>query len=231
MFAGKLFATIQPAMDIIWYGQACFKLKGKNVTVLLDPYKPDFVGLNLPKDLQADIVLSTHNHEDHNFVSEIRTAKSTKPMVFDRPGEYEISGAVITGINSFHDNSEGRERGTNTIFHLTFDNLDIVHLGDLGQNKLTEEQIAEIGQTDILLIPVGSTYTINAETASEIVSELEPKIVIPMHYKTPGLKFELDGVDKFLKEMGVESVVPLPKLSISKDKLPEEPQVVVLSKS
>ena len=111
------------------------------------------------------------------------------------------------------------------------DNLNIVHLGDLGQAKLTEEQIAQIGQTDILLIPVGSVYTIDAKAASDIVSQLEPKIIIPMHFKTEGLKFELEPIDNFLKEMGAEGALPQPKLSITKEKLPEEPQVVVLSKS
>lgn len=210
-------------MDIYWYGQACFKLKGKNASVLVDPYDPSFTGLKLPRDLQSDVVLTTHDHQDHNFTS--------APMVFDKPGEYEVSGVVISGINSFHDNSEGTERGMNTIFHLLFDNLDIVHLGDLGQSKLTEEQVAQIGQTDILLIPVGSVYTIDSKAASEIVSQLEPKIIIPMHYKIEGLKFELEGVDNFLKEMGAENVVPLPKLSITKEKLPEEPQVILLAKS
>lgn len=218
-------------MDIYWYGQACFKLKGKNATVVIDPYDPDFVGLKLPKDLQADVVLSSHSHEDHNFVSGVTNPKGGKSMVFDKPGEYEVAGVVITGISSFHDDLQGSERGVNTIFHLLFDNLDIVHLGDLGQSKLTEQQVAEIGQTDILLVPVGSIYTVDAKAASEIVSQLEAKIIIPMHYKIDGLKFELDGVEGFLKEMGAESVVAVPKLSINKDKLPEEPQVILLAKS
>ncbi|MDO8577228.1 MAG: MBL fold metallo-hydrolase [Candidatus Daviesbacteria bacterium] len=210
-------------MDIYWYGQSCFKLKGKTASVIIDPYDPSFTGLKLPRDLQSDVVLTTHDHQDHNFTS--------APMVFNKPGEYEVSGVVITGIKSFHDNIEGAERGMNTIFHLLFDNLDIVHLGDLGQSRLTEEQVAQIGQTDILLVPVGSVYTIDAKVASEIVSQLEPKIIIPMHYKIEGLKFEIEGVENFLKEMGAENVVPQPKLSISKEKLPEEPQVVVLAKS
>ena len=113
----------------------------------------------------------------------------------------------------------------------SFDDLNIVHLGDLGQSKLTEDQVAQIGETDILLIPVGSVYTINSKAASDIVSQLEPKIIIPMHYKIDGLKFELDSVDGFLKEMGAESVAAAPKLTITKEKLPEEPQVVVLNKS
>lgn len=218
-------------MDLYWYGQACFKLKGKNASVVIDPFDPDFTGLKLPKDLSADVVLSTHGHKDHNFVSAVTSPQGVQPMVFDKPGEYEVSRVVITGISSFHDNSQGSERGVNTIFHLLFDNLDIVHLGDLGQSKLTEEQITAVGQTDILLIPVGSVYTIDAKAASDIVAQLEPKIIVPMHYKIEGLKFELEGVDGFLKEMGTENAVAAPKLSITKERLPEEPQVVVLSKS
>lgn len=212
-------------MDIYWYGQSCFKLKGKNAAVLLDPYDPDFTGLKLPKDLSSDVILISHNHKDHNF------APSGAAMVFDRPGEYEVAGAVITAINSFHDNTEGSERGTNIIFHMLVDGLNVIHLGDLGQSKLTEEQISQIGQTDILLIPVGGVYTIDSKVASDIVSQLEPKIIIPMHYKIEELKSELETVDGFLKEMGAEGVVPLPKLSMSKDKLPEEPQVILLAKS
>lgn len=218
-------------MDIYWLGQACFRLKGKSATIIIDPFNPDFTGLKLPKDLSADVVLSTHEHGDHNNISSVNSFEGQTPMIFKEPGEYEVKGVVITGISSFHDNSEGSQRGLNIIFHLMFDGLDIVHLGDLGQSKLTEEQIAQIGQTDILLIPVGSVYTIDGKVASDIVSQLEPKIIIPMHYKIESLKFELDGVDKFLKEMGVENVNPQPKLSITKEKLPEEPQVVVLSKS
>lgn len=211
-------------MDIYWYGQACFKLKGKNATVIIDPFNSDFTGLKLPRDLSADVVLSTHDHKDHNNVREVSSS-----MIFKLAGEYEVSGVVIIGIPSFHDNSSGSQRGSNIIFHIMFDGLNIVHLGDLGQGKLTEQQIAQIGQTDILLVPVGSVFTIDSKVASEIVSELEPKIIIPMHYKIPGLKFELDPVLDFLKEMGAEGVLPVPKLSITKEKLPGEPMVVVLN--
>lgn len=218
-------------MDIYWYGQACFKLKGKNATLVIDPFEPEFVGLKLPKDLSADTVLVTHQHEDHNNAALVSATSEGGPMVFDKPGEYEVNGVVVTGISSFHDNSQGSERGANIIYHIMFDGLNLVHLGDLGQDKLTEEQVAKIGETDILLIPVGGGYTIDGKTASEIVSQLEPKIIIPMHFKIDGLKFELDGVDKFLKEMGAEGVAPAPKLSITKEKLPEEPMVVVLGKN
>lgn len=216
------------SMDIYWYGQACFKLKGKEASVIIDPFDPDFTGLKLPKDMEASVVLKTHDHKDHNNTSIV----SGTPLIFDGPGEYESKGVVITGVLAYHDNSEGKERGLNTIFNVTIDGLNIVHLGDLGQSRLSEGQIQEIDVTDILLIPVGSVYTIDGKAAAEIVSQLEPKIIIPMHYgEIPGLKFPLEPVGKFLKEMGAEGVVPVPKLSITKDKLPEEPQVVVLSKS
>ena len=215
-------------MDIYWYGQACFKLKGKNAAVIIDPFDPEFTGLKVPKDFEADIVLKTHDHQDHNAVSSV----GGSPQIFEGPGEYEVKGAVISGIASFHDDNKGAERGLNTIYNVMIDGLNIVHLGDLGQSSLTEDQVNEIDVVDILLIPVGSIYTIDAKAAVGIVSQLEPKIIIPMHYGgVPGLKFPLDPVDKFLKEMGAESTTPIAKLSISKDKLLEEPQVIVLSKS
>ena len=217
-------------MDIYWGGQALIKLKGKNATVVIDPFESDFTGLKLPKDLTCDVVLISHNHNDHNNAKAV-SSSGGEVMKFSEPGEYEVSGVVITGVSSFHDDKEGKERGANIIFHLMFDGLDLVHLGDLGQSKLTEEQLAQIGEVDILFIPVGGVYTINGKQASEIVSQLEPKIIIPIHFKTEGLKFELEEVESFLKEMGAENVVAQPKLSITKEKLPEEPMVVVLSKS
>lgn len=213
-------------MEVTWYGQALFKLKGKNSTVVMDPYEADFVGFKVPKDLVADTVLISHSHQDHNNADLV----SGSPMVFAGPGEYEVKDVVITGISSFHDNEGGRERGLNTIYQIIMDGLNIVHLGDLGQFKLTEEQVTQIGQVDILMIPVGGIYTINSKQAAEIVAQLEPKIIIPMHYGVEGLKFPLEGVDKFLKEMGAENVTPQAKLTITKEKLPAEPMVVVLSK-
>jgi L-ascorbate metabolism protein UlaG (beta-lactamase superfamily) len=218
-------------MDIWWGGQSLFKIKGKHASVVIDPFDSEFTGLKLPKDLVADVVLVSHEHKDHNNSQAATTPGGVFPMSFTRPGEYEIAGAVTTAIDSFHDNKNGEERGRNTIFHLMLDGLNIVHLGDLGQLELTEDQVAKIGAVDILLVPVGSVYTIDAKAAASIVSQLEPRIIIPMHYKIEGLKFELEGVEGFLKEMGAESVVAQPKLSITKDKLPEEPSVVLLSKS
>lgn len=218
-------------MDIYWGGQALFRIKGKQASVVIDPYDPNMMGYKLPKELSADVVLVTHEHPDHNNIDAVISPTGGKPMVFREPGEYEVAGAVVTAIDSFHDNSGGSERGKNLIFHIMMDGLNIVHLGDLGQSQLTEEQLAQIGEVDILLTPVGSIFTIDGKQAASITAQLEPRIIIPMHYKLEGLKFDLESSETFLKEMGAEGVVAQPKLTISKDKLPEEPQVVVLSKS
>lgn len=215
-------------MDIYWYGQACFKVKGKNATIVIDPFDPDFIGLKLPKpsELEADAVLVTHGHKDHSNID----AVPNEAIEVLGPGEYEIKGVSINGIGVFHDGVQGEERGKNTIYHLEMDGLHIVHLGDLG-HTLTEDQVQEIGDTDILMVPVGGNYTIDAKMAAEVVSQLEPRIIIPMHYSLPGVKADLEGVDSFLKEMGKEDVVSQSKLTITKDKLPDEPQVVLLNKS
>lgn len=212
-------------MDIYFYGQACFKLKGKTASVIIDPYKEDFTGLKLPKDLSATIAISSHNHDDHNNLGVITGAE----LIINGPGEYEAGGISVVGVSTYHDKEKGAQRGKNTVYNITVDGLNIVHLGDLG-DKLTEEQIDEIGLTDILLVPVGGVYTVDSKAASDLVSQIEPKIVIPMHYSLPGLKFELEPVETFLKEMGFENPEPQPKLSITRDKLPGELQVVILSK-
>jgi L-ascorbate metabolism protein UlaG (beta-lactamase superfamily) len=214
-------------MDIYWYGQAMFKIKGKNATVVTDPFVPDFVGLKLPKDLDADVITVSHDHDDHNNAG----AVNGEPILFKGPGEYERKSVAVIGVASFHDDQKGAERGKNTIYNIMIDGLNIVHLGDLGQEALTQEQISEIGGCDILMIPVGGVFTIDGKAAAEIVAQLEPKIIIPMHYKTEGLKFELEPVDNFLKAFGVESPDPIMKFSITRDKLSEEAKVVVMLKS
>ncbi len=216
-------------MDIYWYGQALFKLKGKTATVVIDPYDPQMLGLKLPKpqELEADTLLITHAHGDHCF----KAAVPGTPLVIEGPGEYEIKGVSINGVGLFHDKEQGAQRGKNTVYNISIDGLNIVHLGDLG-HTLSESQVDEVGEVDILLVPVGSVYTIDAKEAAEVVSQLEPKIIIPMHYGgLPGLKPPLEPVENFLKAMGKEGVIPQNKLSVTRDKLPDEPQVVLLNKS
>lgn len=213
-------------MDIYWHGQACFRIKGKTANVLIDPFDPKITNLKGPKDFSADVVLRTHDHPDHNYFAEL----TGEPVLVEGPGEYEVKNITIVGIPTFHDKTNGSERGRNTVYNLHLDGLSIVHLGDLG-HLLTEDQLTEIGTTDILMVPVGGHYTIDSKEASEVVAQLEPRIIIPMHYAIDGHNPNLTGVDPFLKEMGVENPTPAPKLSITKDKLPDEPQVVVLTKS
>ena len=215
-------------VDIWFWGQACFKLKGKNVSLVFDPYDGNFTGLSSLK-LEADIVCVSHNHEDHNNVGAVKTEKGEVPFIINGPGEYEKSGANVVGVSSFHDDSEGSERGKNTIYSVLVDDVNIVHLGDLGQKKLTQEQVEAIS-CDVLLIPVGGVYTIDGREAPDIIAQLEPKIIVPMHYKIEGLKFNLNALSDFLKAMGKENVQALPKLAVSRERLGEEPEVVVLEK-
>ncbi|OGD94125.1 hypothetical protein A2697_03920 [Candidatus Curtissbacteria bacterium RIFCSPHIGHO2_01_FULL_41_44] len=217
-------------VDIWWYGQACFKIRGKAASVVFDPFDADFIGLPKLK-LEADIVCVSHEHRDHNYIEAVQgTDEVAPPFVISGPGEYEKSGVNIVGLPSFHDDKEGSQRGKNIIFQVTIDGVNIVHLGDLGQKKLTQEQRETLSLCDVLLIPTGSVYTIGGRDAEDIISAVEPKIIIPMHYKISGLKADLEGVDVFLSAMGKEKLEPVGKLSVSRDRLPEEPEVVVLAK-
>ncbi len=211
-------------MDIVYLGHASFRLKGKLGAVAMDPYGGDFG--KYPKDIQADILTVSHGHPDHNDIKNVEAG-----FLIDGPGEYEVKGISIVGVASFHDDQNGAERGTNTIYVVEMDGLRVAHLGDLG-HKLTQAQLDEMGNVDILLIPVGGVYTIDAKTAVEVVKQIDPWVVIPMHYHQAGivLPATLAGVEDFLKEIGKTEIVPVAKYSISADKLPTELTVVVMEK-
>ncbi|HUV81342.1 MAG TPA: MBL fold metallo-hydrolase [Patescibacteria group bacterium] len=216
-------------MIINWYGQSCFQItssqgKNNNVSIVIDPFSED-LGLRVPR-LTADILLVSHSHSDHNNVK----AVAGEPFVVSGPGEYEKKEVFVQGIPAFHDSSSGKERGTNTIYVIEAEDLRICHLGDLGQKELTPEQIDKIGEIDVLMIPVGGVYTISAKEAVKIMSQIEPNITIPMHYQLPKMKLKIDGLDKFLKTMGIKKLTPLPKLTVKKkDIVPEEAKIIVLS--
>jgi len=222
-------------MQIFWKGQSCFQIivtpeKNNPVKIVIDPFS-ESAGLRLPK-LEADILLITHDHEDHNNIKAIgpSTGSGQAPFLIQGPGEYEVKGVYIKGISSFHDEKEGKDRGENTIYVIEVEDLKICHLGDLGQKELTEEQVEGIGEIDILMMPVGGVYTISSKEALKVMSQVEPKITIPMHYALPKLKYKLEGVDKFLKILGIKSVAPEEKLTIKKkDMTEEEARVVVLN--
>jgi L-ascorbate metabolism protein UlaG (beta-lactamase superfamily) len=209
-------------MEIIWLGYSCFRLKGKNTTVVTDPY-PAGLGYTMDKT-PARVVTLSHQHPNHACVE----AVSGEPRQVFRPGEYEIGGTLIIGISTYHDAENGARLGKNTVFVIEIDDVTICHLGDLG-HPLTSTQVEEMGNIDVLLIPVGGGNTISAGQAAGIVRAIEPKIVIPMHYKTPALLKELDTVDKFLKEMAVNEAVPQPKLTVTKSGLPQTTQVMLLN--
>ncbi len=208
-------------MNIGWLGHSCFRIGGRQATVITDPYSPT-LGYSLGKPT-ADIVTVSHQHSGHSYVQGI----GGEPRRVIGPGEYEISGVLIIGIATFHDAEGGGKRGRNTVYLIEVDEVSVCHLGDLG-HVLTAEQVEEIGNVDVLLLPVGGVSTINAPMAAEIVRQLEPKVVIPMHYKTQALKWELEPVDRFLKEIGVKQATSQPKLSLTKPSLPDSTQVFLL---
>lgn len=215
-------------MKITWHGQALFQIttsqsKNSQVKLVIDPFDKS-VGLRVPR-IEADILLVTHQHYDHNNIKSV----TGNPFLIEGPGEYEAKSIFVQGVHSFHDDSQGKERGQNTIYVIGSEDIKICHLGDLGQDELTEEQVEKIGDIDILMIPVGGKYTIPAEKASKIMSQLEPKITIPMHYALPNLKIKLDPLSKFLKAFGIKSLAPIKKLSIKKRDIPtEEAKIIIL---
>jgi L-ascorbate metabolism protein UlaG (beta-lactamase superfamily) len=209
-------------MEITWLGHSCFRIRGSHTTIITDPYSPD-LGYSLGKPT-AHIVTVSHQHPGHSYVSGI----GGEPKLVTKPGEYEINGVLIIGMTTFHDTEGGKNRGKNTIYLIEIDEVSICHLGDLG-HVLTTKQVEEIDNIDVLLIPVGGVSTIDAARAAEVVRQLDPKVVVPMHYKTEALNRELDPVDKFLKEMGSKQIEPQPKLSVTKANLPLSTQVFLLN--
>jgi len=202
-------------------------LRGKSASLLTDPYDPKMVGLKYPK-VSADIVTVSHQHEDHNNTSQVKDYK----RIIDGPGEYEISGVSIIGISTYHDDKKGESRGRNTIYVIEMDEIRLAHLGDLG-HKLSEKVVGEIGSVDIIMIPVGGEYTINASVAAEVVRSIEPTITIPMHYQVQGLNPEifknLAKVDAFLSEVGL-CVEKTNKFSFKKSDIGEDQKVVVIER-
>jgi len=216
-------------MNINWYGQSCFQIssvrgKDNHVSIVIDPFSESTTGLKLPK-LQADILLVTHDHSDHSNIK----AVSGTPFIIKGPGEYDIKKVFVHGISGYHDNVQGSQRGSITIYTIETEGIRLCHLSDLGQKELTSSQLDEIGDIDILMIPIGGIYTIDTAEAVKIMAQIEPRIIIPMHYKIPKLKIKLDDIDKFLKSLGIKKPESLPKLSIrKKDISTEEAKIIIL---
>ena len=214
-------------MIITWLGHSCFKIQDKSgsdgVTIVTDPFDKA-VGLKVP-NFEADIITVSHDHHDHNNVKALRG----NPFIIKDAGEYETKEVFIEGIEAYHDDKQGKERGKNIIYRIDIDNVSVAHLGDLG-HVLDNKQLEGLAGTDILLIPVGGKYTLDVSKAVEVVNQIEPRIVIPMHYKTPGSKIDIDNADKFIKELGIKPIEE-EKLKISKKDLPQEDMELVILKS
>lgn len=209
-------------MDVTWLGQSCFRLRGKNAAVVTDPYPPS-LGLRLPRQ-EAEVVTVSHGHDNHSYMQAVREGA----FEINGPGEYEVAGVSVIGLPTFHDAEKGAKRGRNTVYLIEIDDVRICHLGDLGHG-LDDADAEIVASVDVLLVPVGSKTAISPVQAAEVVRQLEPRYVIPMHYATPGLKVQLDGVDRFLKEMAVTAVEPQPKLTVQASSATEyETKVVVL---
>ncbi len=208
-------------MEIVWLGHSCFRIRGKEATIVTDPFDKT-LGYPVRKPT-ASIVTVSHSHPQHSFVDGV----AGNPRVVSRPGEYDIANVFINGIATYHDNEKGAVRGNNTVFFIEIDEVKVCHLGDLGHVPTTE-QVEQMSGVDILMIPVGGVSTINAAAAAETIGLLEPKLVIPMHYKTEVVKMELEPLEHFIKVMGLKEVVSQPKLNVTKSSLPPETKVLVL---
>jgi L-ascorbate metabolism protein UlaG (beta-lactamase superfamily) len=207
-------------MEITWYGRACFRLKGRDATVITDPCPPS-TGFVAGKH-DVDVLTISHDHPDHSYTRSI-----TAGLTLTRPGEYEFHDLLINGIRTFHDAEGGTVRGDNVVFGFEVDGVHIAHLGDLG-HLLSEEQLAELGPVDVLLVPAGGVFVLGPTEAAEVVSQVSPKIVFPMHFAVDGASTDLQPPDKFLQEMAVSEPIRQPKAVVTPSSLPDETQVVLL---
>lgn len=212
-------------MEITWYGHSCFRLTERNMaTVVADPFDNKSIGY-FPLKLKADIVTVSHDAPGHNNTDSV---KGTSHIITG-PGEFEIGGVFITGVQT--DGSgrakKAREASRNTLYVFDYDGLTVAHLGDLKQVP-TQTEVEALGTVNVALIPVGGGGGLNAAKATEVVSLLEPNIVIPMHYSTSDVKLPLDSLNKFLKEMGLSKQETQPSLKVTRSGLPEETHVIVL---
>jgi L-ascorbate metabolism protein UlaG (beta-lactamase superfamily) len=211
-------------MKINWLGHSCFRIKGRDADLIIDPYS-DSIGIKMPRT-KSDAVLVTHNHEDHNNISAI----TGDPLVINGPGEYEMKGVFIYGKRAYHDNKKGLEKGAITIYLIEEDGIKIAHLGDFNQDSLTEEQLEFLENVDVLLVPVGGPYCLKAEAAVKIINEIEPRVIIPMHYQYPGIKITLEPLDKFIKEIGLNPE-KMDEFKAVKENLPQDDmKLIILNK-
>jgi len=213
-------------MIITWHGFSCFRIQEQardhEVSVLTDPFAPED-GKKLPRNLTADVVTVSHDHSRHDNVA----AVGGQPFVITTPGEFEVKEAFVTGVPTYHDLVEGKEKGRNTMFFINIGGLHLLHLGDL-KHPLEEKHFEDLHDIDVLFLPVGGRDVLNAKQALDLVGQLEPRVIIPMHYRTAGFCPKCDPAEPFLKAMGSGKIEALPKLKISDKDLPQEEMSVII---
>jgi L-ascorbate metabolism protein UlaG (beta-lactamase superfamily) len=207
-------------LDVTWLGQSCFRLRGKNAAVVTDPFPPA-VGPKLR--LESNLVTISHPHENHSHVASVKDA-----YVIEGPGEYEVAGVTVRGLPTYHDGQQGAEHGRNTVYVIELDDVRVCHLGDLG-HALDDRALETIGNVDVLLVPVGGGTSLDGAKAAEVVRQVEPRYVVPMHFGHPSLRTELAPVERFLNEMGVPESEAQTRLTVQASSTGEgETKVVVL---
>ncbi len=214
-------------MKIKWLGHSCFLITSEQgVRIITDPYKMGGDIKYTPTDRTADIVTVSHDHSDHNEVSWV----TVNPEIFKGKSPKSIKGIQFRGVATFHDKAGGGQRGSNMVICFSVDGIRLCHLGDLG-HRLDSIQIKEIGEIDVLLIPVGGHFTIDADTAAQICEDLRPRVIIPMHFKTPKLNFPISGVDDFLAGKEHVNKSDASEVEFKAGHLPEFTQIMVLRPS
>jgi L-ascorbate metabolism protein UlaG (beta-lactamase superfamily) len=217
-------------MQINWYGQTCFQIEAKQgkdkIKIITDPFGKDN-GLKLPK-LKADIVTISHSDYDNKDIGSASEDRK-EPLFIEGPGEYESREVYVHGIDAFHDDKKGADLGKITIYTIKAEDMVICHLSNIGQGELEEEQIDIIGEVDILLLPIGGKDSLSSSSAIKIMSQIEPRITIPMYYNIPGLKDKLDSLDLFFKELGIDKIAAEERVKIQKSDLSaDKAQIIVL---
>jgi len=206
-------------LQIRWHGHSCWEITNDK-TLVTDPHDGKSIGIQAPS-VMGDIILVSHDHYDHNSV---KTVEKTDSKIITDERKRNINNVEIMGIPSFHDESHGAKRGSNIIYKFKMDGIRFCHLGDLG-HELDENTVDEIGEVDVLFIPIGGTFTVDDQQAWNVINMIKPRIVIPMHYKIGGLSLPIAGIDPFL-EHNKYRVMPVGnEIEINKDDLPEETEV------
>lgn len=211
-------------LKIRWHGHSCFEITN-NQTIITDPHDGKSIGIPTPM-VTADIILVSHEHYDHNSV---KTVEKDTSKIIQETRKRQIDDVFIKGFSSFHDESQGKKRGENRIFRFITDDIVFCHLGDLG-HTLDEKTVKKIGKIDVLFIPVGGTYTLNAEQAWRVIDQIQPTIVIPMHYKIEGLSLPIAGVDDFLNQTKTYKILKVGnEIDIEKSEIPKQPELWVFT--